>query len=482
MKQSLKNIILVNPSKWVFWLAIAFASRLVFFFLVIHFRQYEGFQGFWGGIRGDSEGYLMPFESLARTGKFDPDFRMPGFGVLYYPLLLLFSKPTACNILIIIQLIMSSLSVYALALTVKKLFKNNTLFYLTFTIYTASIYSSLLDPVLISESQTTSTLIFSAYFFTRYFDNYKPRELIFSGAMLTWTSFLRPIFTPLLLFYFLLILIALFRSKKQIWPAFLFLIPFTLADGAWMTRNYMHYKEVFPLTRTVYFPEIEHSHLKPMIEFTQSWGGAIWFVDPNAEIYWFSDGKPCTFHTGAKSDSVPFPSYIYTSQFNADSLKSLKIMLYRLTKDSSLSSDQKIAFERSIVEKFNRYTQSEKKENPYVFYIKSSEKRMHDMLLSIHTVTKLYINNFITWFYTKYYFIVLGLGIIGSLLMLPFIFKATPQSILAIIPLFTIIIHPIIIRENENRYLIPAWPFLVICAAYCLYWTYKKIFPSSNIE
>jgi hypothetical protein len=104
------------------------------------------------------------------------------------------------------------------------------------------------------------------------------------------------------------------------------------------------------------------------------------------------------------------------------------------------------------------------------------------MLLSIHTVTKLYINNFITWFYTKYYFFVLWLGIIGSLLMLPFIFKAKTQSILAIIPLFTIIIHPIIIRENENRYLIPAWPFLVICSAYCLYWTYKKIFPSSTIE
>ncbi|HXP49134.1 MAG TPA: hypothetical protein VN922_04225, partial [Bacteroidia bacterium] len=440
------------------------------------------FEGFWGGIRGDSDGYLMPFESLAKTGNFNPDFRMPGFGVLYYPLLLLFSKPMACNILIVIQLLMSSLSVYALALTVKKLLKSNVLFYLTFIIYTTSIYSSLLDPVLISESQTTSTLIFSVYFFARFFDNYKSRELIFSGAMLTWTSFLRPIFTPLLILYFLLVVITLIRAKKRMLPAFLFLLPFTLADGAWMTRNYIHYKEVFPLTRTVYFPEIEHSHLKPMIEFTQSWGGAIWFVDPNAEIYWFMDGKPCTFHTGAKSDSVPFPSYIYTSQFNADSLKTLKIMISRWSKDSTLSVDQKNYFERSIVEKFNRYTQSEKKENPYIFYVKSSEKRMHDMLLSIHTVTKLYINNFITWFYTKYYFFVLWLGIIGSLLMLPFIFKAKTQSILAIIPLFTIIIHPIIIRENENRYLIPAWPFLVICAAYCLYWTYKKIFPSSTIE
>ncbi len=465
-------------SKWPYWLSLAFISRLIFFLLVIHFSQYNHFPGFWGGLRGDSEGYMLPFENLIKTGSYTPDYRMPGFGVLYYPLLLVFSKATACNILIIIQLLLSSLSVYVLALTVKKIFKSNTLFYLTFLIYTTSIFSSIQDPVLISESLTTSTLILSIHFFARYFDKYEIKELIFSGSFLTWTTFLRPIFSPLFLILFVLAVIVLMRSKRKMFPAFLLLLPIAIIDGAWIVRNYINYKKIAPLTKTVYFPWIENTHLKSMIEFTQSWGGAIWFVDPKAEISWFGNGKPCTFGSGSKNDSVPFPGYIYTSQFNADSLKTLKNLITRMTTDSCLSTLQKSDYQRTVIEKFNRYTLSEKKENPYVFYIKSNEKRLNALLFSIHPVTKLYINNTISKFYNAYYYIILSFGFLGILLMLPLIFKLYLNCIIPAIPVFTILIHAVVIRENENRYLIPAYPFIVICAGYCLYWLLNKFSPS----
>jgi len=483
MLQKLGKLLLANSSNWKYWLAIAFLSRLILFLLVMHYRQYESFPGFWGGLRGDVDGYVIPFENLANTGIYAPDYRMPGFGVLYYPLILIFPKAIACNVLICIQLILSSLSVYALALIVKKLLNNsNALFYLTFFLYTISIYSSLFDAVIGSESLTTSLLIFSVYFFTRDFENYKVRDLIFSGTFLAWTAFLRPIFTPLVLVYFTLVIIQLIRSKKKLINAFLFLLPFILADGSWTVRNYIHYKEVIPLTRTVFFPWIEHTHLKSMVEFAQAWGGAIWFIDPNAEIYWFSDGKPCPLGNTDKSDSLPFPNYIYTSQFNKDSLKVLKGLITHMLSDSSISVSQKDEYQKSVIERFTRYTLSIKKEKPYIFYIKSSERRMSTMLFNIHTVSKLYINNFITNFYNIFYYTILWLGLIGSLLMLPFIFKMSIQSILPIIPIYTILIHTVIVRENENRYLIPAWPFLIICAACSLYWGYSKLFPNKQIK
>ena len=484
MKRSIGATLLPGKSKWAYWLSLAFISRLIFFLLVIHFSQYSHFPGFWGGLRGDSEGYLLPFENLIKTGSYTPDYRMPGFGVLYYPLILVFSKAIACNILIIIQLLLSSLSVYALALTVKKLFKSNTLFYLSFFIYTTSIFSSIQDPVLISESLTTSTLILSIYFFTRYFDEYKVKELIFSGTFLTWTTFLRPIFAPLFLVLFVLAIAVLVRSKKRIISAFLFLLPIIITDGAWMVRNYIDYKKIAPLTKTVYFPWIENSHLKSEIEFIQSWGGAIWFVDPKAEISWFNNNTPCTFGTGAKSDSVPFPAYIYTSQFNADSLKVLKNMISGMTGNYGLSVQENADYQNIVIEKFNRYTLSERKENPYIYYIKSNEKRLNALLFNIHPVTKLYINNTISKFYNTYYYIILCLGFIGILLMLPLIFKLSLSSIIPAIPVFTILIHAVVIRENENRYLIPAYPFIIICAGYCIYWLLNKLSPSlvNNIE
>ncbi len=483
MKARISSLFLKDISNWKYWLTIAFISRFIFFILVNHFRQYNSFPGFWGGLRGDSEGYLIPFENLIRLGSYTPNYRMPGYGVLYYPLLLLFSKAVACNILICIQLLLSTLSVYALALIAKKLFKSTTLFYITFILYTCSIFSSLVDPVLISESLTTSTLILSVYFLCCYFNNYKAKELIFSGSLLTWTVFLRPVFAPLLLLFFVLVVIELVRSHKKNLPALLFLVPFTIADGSWITSNYIRYKEVIPLTRTVYFPWIENSYLKPMITFVQSWGGTIWFVNPSTEISWFSDNKPCTFKTGAKSDSVPYPSYIYTSQFNADSLKILKNTIIHFTSDSShLSAEVKAEYQKAISDKFNKYALSEKTENKYCYYIKSNERRLSTMLLNIHTVSKLFINNYISRFTAGYYAVLLFLGLLGSLLMFPFIFKASLKSILPIIPLYTIFIHATIIKANENRYLIPAWPFLVICAAYTLYWGYGKLFPVKDLS
>ena len=391
MLKAIKSLLLSKPSTWLYWISIAFISRLILFLLVIHFRQYEGFPGFWGAIRADSEGYLTPFENFIKTGNYFPDYRMPGYGVLYLPLLLIFPKAVACNIVIIVQLLLSTVSIYTLALAAKNIFKSATIFYITFYLFTISTFASLLDAVLLAESLATSSLILSVYFISVYFNNYKARNLIFSGLFLTWTVFLRPVYCPLILVYLVLVAVQLYREKRKFIIALVFIIPFTLIDGTWVVRNYIEYKTISPLTRTVFFPWIENTYLMPVINFTQAWGGDIWVVNPDAEATWFINNKPTT------NDTVPFPANIYTSAFNRDSLKLVKNLITQINRDSTLSKDEKNIYQGIVREKLDRYAASIKKEKPGIYYVKSSGIRLNKSLFSIHTVSKLFINNFITW-------------------------------------------------------------------------------------
>jgi len=469
MARTLKSIFFPPSSKWKYWLFIAFISRFIFFLLVIHFSQYQGFKGFWGGMRADSEGYMLPFDNLVKTGAYSPDYRMPGYGVLYLPLILIFSKAVTCNIIIIIQLFFSVTSVYALALIARNLFKNEIPFCITFYLFAVSSFSSLMDPVILAESLSTSVLILSVYFITVFFNNYKRSNLILSGLLLTWGVFLRPVFCLLIICFFALILLNLIKTKRKFIVAFLFLLPFTLIDGSWIIRNYIVYKDPAPLTRTVLFPWIENSHLLPIMNFVEAWGGDVWFINPNAEATWFINNKPCT------NDTVPFPKYIYTSAFNTDSLKMLKTLITKMGTDTSLSAMQKKEDERIVISKLNTYTASIKKEKPYIYYVKSNEIRLFKFLFSIHSVSKLFINNFITRFYSMFYYITICLGLVGLIFLLPYVFKASLQSIVAIVPIYIILIHPIVLRLNENRYLIPAYPFMLVAIAYLIYTIYCRV-------
>jgi hypothetical protein len=116
-------------SKW-YWITIALIVKFVPFILLLHNKPLNDIPGFWGGVQGDTYSYLAPIENFIKSGNYDPDFRMPGYGILFYPLLLLFTKAVACNIIIILQYIVAAVSVYYLALTAKNIFSSNKIFYI----------------------------------------------------------------------------------------------------------------------------------------------------------------------------------------------------------------------------------------------------------------------------------------------------------------------------------------------------------------
>jgi len=452
-----------SSSTWGFWLCMGLFFKGVLFFIQIHDHSVDNgypIPGFIGGSWGDTQSYLVPIDNLLSGKGYTPDFRLPGYGIVYLPFALLFSKGGACNVLIFIQFIVSSISVYALALSVKNIFKSNVFFYITFYLYAISSFSNCYDSILLTESLTTSFLVFSIYFFSRYLIKGNRRYVLLSGFFLAWVIFLRPVFVPLLAVLFVL----MFINTKKITIAVLILIPFLLFDGVWVIRNYSLYKKIIPFTKSLHYFG-ENSYYPYVFTFCAAWGGC------------HTDGQTYLLPELSNDNFKPnIPDYIYTSKFNFDSIHAVRELIKKVTSDSSgVPQKQQDVYTEKIKQKLTQYAQSIKNEKPFLYYIKGPSIAL-EMELSITYFSVVFLNNYtIMWCKICYYFTMIS-GFIGAVLML-IVFKKNLNSLMfVIIPLYTMVIHGIILRVGENRYIVPSYPFIVVCAAYAIYSIYLSFF------
>jgi len=477
MLKFLRRIFLKNPDNWKYWIIIALFFKGVVFLLLISKDDYNPFEGFWGAVSGDTYHYLKPIENLIITCSYDPDFRMPGYGIFYLPLFYLFSKATALNILILLQYLFASISVYLLALISKKIFKSHSLFYLTFYLYLISTYSNIYDSILLTESFTTSFLIFLIYFFLKWKEEGTNFYLIISGICITEVVFLKPVFLPVIILFILLIITNRAYSKKFIGKSiFLFLLPFLIIDGLWIYRNYLQYQKIIPLTSSVIYPVSKNSIFYLAMKFTQSWGGSIVYWDSTSEMRWLGIGEI----NPRKLPATQIPSIIYTTQFNEDSLIALREGIIIDQTDSAMSAVEKQAFADKIKDRLYRYTNSIKNEKRWLYYI------VAPILLTkkffIHSGTNNLFNksndelNLLEYavkiFYSLFYFTTIMFGFLGLLLLIKKSYPINPISLITGIVAYVSIVYPIIFRFCEPRYFIPVWPFLIICESYCIFWFY----------
>ena len=182
-KNILKKTFLKNPNSPAFWLLLGLLFKGTLFIATILNHPYTDIKGVWGAAWGDDTSYILPIENLLNHSMYSPDFRMPGYGAVYLLFRLIFPQAGACNALLIVQLILASVNVYYLALTAKNIFEKDSIFYLTFYLFLISSFSNFFDAYIASESLCTSFLIFSAYFFTRYFREEKSKYLFYAGVL-----------------------------------------------------------------------------------------------------------------------------------------------------------------------------------------------------------------------------------------------------------------------------------------------------------
>lgn len=460
--------------RWQFWLIVALLVKFsLFFFFIgesgpVTDMDYQDFLGRWGG---DSSTYIDPIEHLIHHGTYEPDFRMPGYGAIYYPFFLLFGKIAGLNILIFIQCICSALSVYALALVSAKITKVKGIFYWVFYGYLLTTFVSIYDIYILTESLTTSFTIFALYYFVRYLEADKLKHLLFFAVLFTWMTFMRQIYLPLYAVFGFILIVHLWKRKsslkKMAGTLLLFVAPWIVGEAFWVNHYYHQHGEI-RISQERFSRGLESKPEFAIAKFVISWGGNCIYWDPSSEIRYFGVGSE---REGPIVDpNARIPEHIYTSAFQGDSLAKIKEMFFAFKAESDTVKRQAIGSE--IIRKMDGYTQSIKDENPMLYHVKSRIS-LYKIAL-IHSGTSFHFSTpaeELAWY--KYLF-KMGQGmlyilvvLIGHIALLYTLFKAWKHKdlLLLIIPVlagYGLLLYPIILRAAESRYFVPSFPFMLV--------------------
>jgi hypothetical protein len=486
MKKIIDTFILRDPTKVGYWLFLGFFIKGLFFAYLLSLKGDVTIPFFLGDLTLDSDSYLKPIEAYVDNNTYSPDYRMPGYGIIYLPLYSLFSKHVALNGIIFLQYCASAMSCYFLAKTTLLVFKSKKYFYWTFFIYLLSSYANMFDDYIMTESFTTSFLIFSIYLFTVWIRERKNTSLLYSGLFITWVIFLRPVFAPVLFFMIILCFLSQKEGvKKQLFHCFIFIIPFLIIDGLWAFRNFKTNNVLAPLTTTLYYPAFENGIQKPIFEFVQSWGGTIVYWEPNNHATWFGLPLDDKYKDEEYYTNSSIPPHIFTSKFNMDSLNNLrnKIIQYSMldnTTTNIITSDLK----KDIVQTLKEYTLSVKKERPFLYYFKARLGFVPKFLILKNDFTRLfkrdyYVDNKIKFllkvFNFALYHLVVLFAFFGAIYLIVRKGSSITRFLIAGLFIYIALVHPIVLRFTENRYFVPAWPFATICAAHIIILIQSKI-------
>jgi len=477
---------LIETKSWWFWILVALAFKSILLIYYVHNIDprlvEQGYPGLWGGFGGDTRTYIKPIENLLANGSYVPNDRMPGYGIVYIMFRFFMNGVHALNALILLQVIVSSISVYALGVTAERIFKSKEVFYYAFVLYLFSELAFSWDYLILTESFTLSALVLSTMFFTLYFDDPKrPGYMVLSGLFLTWAVFLKPIYGLVFAIVGVVILIRLYREKSKalLLGLFAFAIPFVLVDGAWIVRNYTIYQQIIPLTPHLYLDNLNNSYNAVLIQFMQSWGGDIGW-DVGTDSRWFcprmnnATCMPCAQEL-EKNAKVTLPDYIYTSKFNKDSLIAMRadMNIWDSLFDNHADPVAIKNLKTNIEYRLNIYTQSVKTENPFLYYVKSRLVNLRRFIMGRSITTPLIFhpyNKLKLGIYALsqalYYFALFSALIVAFVMVFRGVFLVNTQYALiavSLILLYGVFIFPFL-KLSEHRYLAPEYPFIVLCS------------------
>lgn len=459
---------LPESTSWVFWITLAILIKSLFAYL--KYRDVgmgnSVYIGTFAADGGDTYSYIEPIENLLKNGEYYDDYRMPGYGWLYYIFRLFFSNNQSLNFLAITQIIFSGISTYALGLIAKQLFGSKNYFIAGYALYVASTFVSLYDLFLGTESFCVSTTVISFY----YLLSDKKNNYFLAGLFITWSIFLRPIMAPLLIVFGLFIFFKDIKNIQSRWvfilkKCTLFALPFILIDGLWINHNLKKHHVFVPLTRTVFYPGTSESYLGTLFEFMYSFGGSIVWWEPGSDITYFKQAPSFI----KKKVEAKLPSYIYTSAFNADSLLILKHDILKIESEK-LGEFEKQQLTEKVKLKLSSYTNSIKREKPFLFYVGSRLRVLKTFLIHPGTYNLFNAPSFelkpwqyaLKVFYSLLYLTILMMGTIGCFILL-FMKRNKPYLLLfALTTLYLMLAYPIIFKLDQSRYFVTAYPFFLL--------------------
>jgi hypothetical protein len=371
----------LRSARWLLLLLLLKGLLFGYFAWELHRLQGDELVGGWFRVYDDTRSYYDPIQLLlegkgysrygyAQLGEAEVvpfAGRLPGLLPIFGPLYALFGEVTAKSLMVLIQLLVSGLSVWVFGLVLVKLgSKANwarafSLFYLFY--YPLHIY----DHAGATESLSIAFSIFSVWFYLRALSRNGNSKafLLLSGLFFAWAVFLRPIFGSFGLVWGIFLMKDWGWEKSLKQTAWLFFAPLLLFLSLWTLRNALTLERFLPL-------EDEWVHSYPhepeygpdgmaIRKLIKAWGGNI--------LYW-QEGSMGQALMNLKEEHPlsQLPERIYTPDYNQDSLALLR-SYYQQAHDPGLAESLRDLRERQAQAMAERFLASYHQHHPLEYGI-----------------------------------------------------------------------------------------------------------------
>jgi len=237
-------------------------------------------------------------------------------------------------------------------------------------------------------------------------------------------------------------------------------LPLVISISAWTYRNYsLIGRPVFLQDKNEVCFGALSEHYVSFRNMVIAWGGDYKGWSKNTELAWFID-KKTTSH-------FDFDDRIFTTQYNADSLRLLKQYLTSSLDEQTDSTLRDFSVNK-VQEMSLRYTASYKSEHPIDYYFLNRMRLIRLFVfqgnienLPLPAMADMNVfEKLVKYFYSILLIFVAGFFFISCVFSL--LNKTHTTSIVFLFPLLIILLIGAFFGYAEQRYLAPAYPIMVI--------------------
>ncbi len=485
---------------FIYIFGIVFLIKLTYW---LFFRSFISEQSYlFACIYGDTNSHIFEIEEGIQNGWYS-GHRIPGYGLFYAFIRIFFSANIAVELLVVLQCILSVISVLYLAKLTILIFDAKHYYYPVLITYTICSYITRFDYLLGPESLSSSFTIFGFYYlYLATENNNKIKYYFIAGFFWGLLLFLRPFLFPFFIFLLIYIIYTEIKLKNSILELFkkivCFSIIFSVLETGWIIRNYIQYNKLVPIQINVAAGDGKFTtgHLA-LFEYVGAWGGDIVRWNPIAEIRWFYYDMRSGFFAFIPiqdaNNPIELPNYIYTSTVDSNKLRYIR-KIFGESHDLDKSNEERKYLDSIAVSEFHKAKANFISEKPLFYYILSPLRLLY--LFLFHSGTQTMFNEpfsslplyykLIKLFFSSIFIFTTVFGTICTLILLIYHYNNTKLVFMSIYVWAIFFFVCYILRMIEYRYIVVLYPILMLFAVVGLYNMISKLvyfsYLSKNID
>ena len=429
--------------------------------------------------------------------------RTPGYPLFYGLHYIIFKEKLSFFYIRYTQVLIFALAALLLALSVYNFSKNSQWAFITGLLYGLSPFIAIYNYFTITEAIFPSLVVFSIYFFSRFFANNKLKHLFFCGIFLGITFLTRPLTGIVLIGFGFALLVYVKNLKKTFIYVSVLVGGFCTLISPWVVRNYYVTNGEIIIAEKIYYGAPMSAGRSHISHFSLV---STWLNPQNNYSSIINIEKEVLLnHSPYKLDSIidnyidTWPKSAFKGYTKAD-LKEAIISCHQcwINKDAYLKENPNakikdrlnLPCEDEVAKNFKMLKEKYVRSAPFAYYIIQPLILTKEAIFHSHSTAFASLNpkskdfNFVQIFIKSIMYL-MNVFLFISVLIIFLFSKNKPSNFLVLTSVISlIIIFVFIMRSFEVRYFLGVYPLMYISLGYLIYrfkYYFYKMF-KNNID